>query len=94
MLYEKYWTPHSLNTVSNSFSAAKSVISMLIGIAIEEGKIKSIEEPASNYLPEYKKRGREKITIKDLLLMASGLDWNESGKNPYLIMPRDIMVMI
>ena len=82
MLYEKYWTSHSINTVSNSFSVAKSVISMLIGIAIEEGKIKSIEEPASNYLPEYKKRGREKITIKDLLLMASGLDWNESGKNP------------
>jgi len=82
LLYEKYWAPHHIKAVSNSFSAAKSVISMLIGIAVDEGKIKSIDEPASNYLPEYKKNGREKISIRDLLLMASGLDWNESGKNP------------
>ena len=81
LLFEKYWGDHNAKTVSNSFSAAKSVISFLIGIAVEEGKIKSIDEPAGNYLPDYKTLGREKITIRDLLLMASGLNWDE-GKHP------------
>ena len=82
LIYEKYWDEHHDKTVSNSFSAAKSVIGMLVGIAIEEGKINSVDDLAGDYIPEFKKNGREKITIRHLLTMSAGFDWVESGKNP------------
>lgn len=82
ILFEHYFDEHSQTTVSNSYSAAKTVVALLIGVAVEEGKIKSIDEPVGNYIPEFKSNDRNEITIRDLLLMASGLDWTESGKNP------------
>jgi CubicO group peptidase (beta-lactamase class C family) len=82
IIYENYWNGHEKNTVSNSFSAAKTLVSLLIGIALDEGKIKSLDESASVYLPDFKDGGKEKITIRHLLMMSSGLDWEESGKNP------------
>lgn len=82
VIYEHYWDEHHPETVSNSFSAAKTVVSMLIGIAVEEGHIKSLDEPVYKYIPEFTGKGKEKITIRHLLMMASGLDWTESGKNP------------
>ena len=82
LVYEKYWDEHHDKTVSNSFSAAKSVIGMLVGIAIEEGKINSVDDLAGDYIPEFKKNGREQITIRHLLTMSAGFDWIESGKNP------------
>lgn len=82
ILYENYSNKHTVNTVSNSFSAAKTVVALLIGIAIEEGKIKSLDEPVGNYIPEFNTLGKEKITIRHLLMMSSGLDWEESSSNP------------
>jgi CubicO group peptidase (beta-lactamase class C family) len=82
ILFEKYWGDHTQQTVSNSFSVAKTIISLLIGIAMDEGHIKSLDEPVGNYIPEFKNLGRNKITIRHLLLMASGLKWEESGSNP------------
>ena len=82
IVLEKYWGEHDTNTVSNAFSAAKTVVALLIGIALEEGKIKSLDEPVANYLPEFKTNGREVVTIRHLLWMSSGLDWEESGRNP------------
>lgn len=82
LLFEKYWDNHTVSTLSNSFSAAKTMVALLIGIAVEEGKIKNLDEPVGNYLPEFKRNDLSIITIRDLLLMASGLDWSESGKNP------------
>ncbi len=82
IVYEKYFDKHAINTVSNSFSAAKTVVALLIGIAIEEGEIKSIDEPVFNYIPEFSNHGKEKITIRHLLMMSSGLDWEESASNP------------
>lgn len=82
LLFEKYWGKHTRQTVSNSFSAGKTVISILIGIAIDKGKIKSVDEPVGNYIPEFKENGRDKVTIRHLLWMAAGFDWEESGVNP------------
>jgi CubicO group peptidase (beta-lactamase class C family) len=82
VIYERYWDEHHPETVSNSFSAAKTVVSILIGIAIEEGDIKNLDEPVRKYIPEFSGKGKEKITIRHLLAMSSGLDWTESGKNP------------
>ena len=82
LLYEKYFNGHDPKTVSNSFSAAKTLVAMLIAIAVDEGKIKSLDEPVGNYLPEYKRGEKYKITIRHLLMMSSGLDWEESATNP------------
>jgi CubicO group peptidase (beta-lactamase class C family) len=81
LVYEKYWDGYDSAKISGSFSAAKSIISLLIGIAIDEGKIKSVEEPAGNYLPHFKTNGLEKIRIKDLLTMSSGTNYNEGDKS-------------
>ena len=82
LIHEQYWGDHTIDAVSNSFSASKTVISLLIGIAIEEGKIKSVDDLVCNYIPEFKTNGREALTIRHLLLMSAGFDWEESGKNP------------
>ena len=82
ILFEKYWGDHHPETVSNSFSAAKTVVSILIGCAVDDGKIKSLDDPVKTYLPEFSGNGKDQITIRHLLMMASGLDWTESGTNP------------
>lgn len=82
IIFEKYWGDHTQKTVSNSFSASKTIVALLIGIAVEEGHIKSIDDSVGDYLPEFKGGDKGIITIRDLLYMASGLDWTESGKNP------------
>lgn len=82
LLYEKYYGTHDELTVSNSFSAAKTVVSLLVGIAIKEGYIKSIDEPVGNYLPSYASEDKKHLTIRHMLYMASGLNWGESGANP------------
>jgi len=80
LLYEKYWDNYDTARLSGSFSAAKSIISLLIGIALDEGKIKSLDEPVGNYLPHFKTAGLEKVRIKDLLTMSSGTNYKESDK--------------
>ncbi|MCJ8289590.1 MAG: serine hydrolase [Crocinitomicaceae bacterium] len=82
LLYEEYWGDHTDETVSNSFSMSKTLVAILVGIAIEEGKIEGLDVSASLYLPEFRNDERKKITIRHLLTMSSGLDWSESGKNP------------
>lgn len=83
LIYEEYWDAHGKTTVSNSFSIAKTIVAMLIGIAVEEGKIGSLDDEVAKYIPEFQNKGRDKITIRHLLQMSSGLDWEESGKNPF-----------
>jgi CubicO group peptidase (beta-lactamase class C family) len=85
LLFEKYWDGYSDSSLSNSFSMAKSITSLLIGIAIKEEKIKSADDPVGNYLPEFKNGLAAKLRIKDLLTMSSGSDWDESYANPLSI---------
>lgn len=80
--YEHYWDNYSEKSLSNSFSVAKSIISILIGIAVDEGKIRSIDQPVSEYLPEFKEGDKAKITIRHLLTMSSGLSFMESYSTP------------
>jgi CubicO group peptidase (beta-lactamase class C family) len=85
LLYEKYWDGYSDSSLSNSFSMAKSITSLLIGAAIKEGKIKSVEEAVSNYLPEFKDGLAAQLKIKDLLTMTSGSNWDEAYINPFSV---------
>lgn len=82
VIHEKYWQDYDSNSISNSFSMAKSVTSILCGIAIKEGYIESVEDKVSKYLPSYLERNRSDISIKDLLQMSSGLSWYESYGMP------------
>jgi CubicO group peptidase (beta-lactamase class C family) len=61
-----------------SWSMAKSVTSALVGIAIHDGKIPSIDEPMTTYFPDWATRGLGDVTLRDVLEMSSGLAWNES----------------
>jgi CubicO group peptidase (beta-lactamase class C family) len=81
--YERYFNKYTEESIVASFSMAKSITSMLIGIAIEEGKIQSVDEPITIYIPELKPNGFDAVTIKHLLQMTSGLDFNESYTNPF-----------
>jgi CubicO group peptidase (beta-lactamase class C family) len=85
VLYEEYWDHYSEKSLSNSFSMAKSVIGLLIGIAHDEGKIKSLDEPIGNYLEEYKEGYASESTIRDVLMMSSGSSWNESYSSLFSI---------
>jgi hypothetical protein len=88
MLYEQYFDDRSPESINPSFSVSKSFVSALIGIAISEGKIKSVDEPVTNYLPELKNPGFEKIRIEDLLNMRSGIKFSETYTSPFGQMPR------
>ena len=79
ILYEKYFNGHNRDSIETSFSCAKSFASALIGIAIDEGFIKTVDDPITNYIPELKERDKkfESITIKHLLMMSSGIKYKE-----------------
>ncbi len=83
VIHEKYWEGYGPSSQSNSFSMAKSIVSILVGIAVDEGKIKSIEEPVAHYLPGFKNGDNAKLTIKNLLQMSAGFNWEESYSNPF-----------
>lgn len=83
LLYERYFRMYDQEDIIPSFSVAKSVTSILIGIAIDEGLILSVDEPVTKYIPELKPNGFDKVTIKHLLQMTSGLDYNEGYFNPF-----------
>ncbi len=80
--HEQYWDGYDQNSVSNSFSIAKTFVGVMTGIAISEGKIKSIDQPVGDFLPEFREGTAAKITIKHLLTMSSGINFNESYTNP------------
>lgn len=78
ILYETYRGGWNDTLTSNLFSATKSIVGMLVGIAIDEGKIGSVDDKVMKYIPEYN-RGRQKdITIRNLLTMSAGMDWDEA----------------
>lgn len=78
--YAKNWSNEDIVT---SFSMSKSMISALIGIALDEGHIKNLDDPITNYIKTFKNEGFDKITVQHLLDMRTGIDYNESYYNPF-----------
>ena len=76
--HEQYHDGYGTGSLSNSFSVAKSIIGILVGIALNEGKIKSLDDPVYKYYPEYASGENRKLKIRHLLTMSSGLDYDES----------------
>jgi CubicO group peptidase (beta-lactamase class C family) len=71
--YEGYFNGYSRDSIVTSFSTAKSITSALIGIAIDEGYIDDVNDPLIKYLPEMKGHGFDSMTIRDVLLMSTGI---------------------
>ena len=85
LLYEEYWDGYDKQSISNSFSMAKSVVGLLTGFALQDKSIKSLDEPIKNYLPEFADGDKAKITIRHLLTMTSGTDWDEAYSSLFSI---------
>jgi CubicO group peptidase (beta-lactamase class C family) len=81
IIYENYFNGFTQSSLLPSFSVAKSFVATLVSIALAEGRIKSLQEPVTNYLPELYKKDKNfsKITIQHLLDMKSGLLFNEGS---------------
>jgi CubicO group peptidase (beta-lactamase class C family) len=81
LLTERYYNGASRDSVMTSFSMAKSFLSALVAIAIAEGRIGSVDDPITKYVPELAKRDPAfaRITLRDLLSMSSGLKYSELG---------------
>ncbi len=78
VLYEHYPSGFARSSVQTSFSMAKSVTSMLIGAAIQDGLIRSVDAPVFEYLPDYPSLRTSHVTIRDLLMMRSGLSYDRT----------------
>lgn len=86
--FEDYYDGFNENSKSNSFSMAKSYVSGLMGKAIMEGHIKSLDQPICDFLPEFCEGKASKTTVGDLSSMASGTNWDEAYYSPLSITTR------
>ena len=71
LVLERYWSGFTADSTFNSMSMSKTIVSLLIGVAIAEGDIESELEPVANYISQWSDDERSKITIQDLLYMQS-----------------------
>lgn len=83
LAHEQYWDGFGEDSYSNSFSMAKTFVSILVGMAIDEGKIKSVDQPVGDFLPEFKEGENSKLTVKHLLTMSSGINFDEDYVSPF-----------
>jgi CubicO group peptidase (beta-lactamase class C family) len=77
IVFERYLNNTREDDHFISMSAAKSITSILIGMAIDDGLIESVDDPIVRYIPELAGTGYDGVTIRQALLMRSGVDWNE-----------------
>jgi len=82
IVYERYGLGNTEDSLWIAFSVAKSVTSMLIGAAIQDGYIKSVDEKVTDYLPRLKDSAYDQSSIRNVLQMASGVEWNEDYADP------------
>lgn len=82
IVFERYYSGHTQNELTQIFSATKSVTSALIGIAMQQGKIKSLDEKLLSFFPGYTNvenldAWKKEITLRDILTMSAGFEWDE-----------------
>lgn len=83
--YEEYFQGNTANTLSNSFSVSKSIVAAIVGKAIDLGYLKSVNEKVIKYIPTLTGEFAEKLTIKDLMTMKSGIPFQEVYNSPVSI---------
>ncbi len=82
LVYEKYGKGFDASTTTDSASTHKTVLGLLVGAAIADGYIKSVDQPVADFLPEFRNDARSRIKVRDLLQMTSGLKL-VTGLNPF-----------
>jgi CubicO group peptidase (beta-lactamase class C family) len=87
LLLESYYHGHADTSLSLSFSMSKSLLSILVGCAIADGYIESVNQPVTDYVPELKPNGFDEVTLRHLLQMTSGMDYAED-ENPFGLQAR------
>jgi hypothetical protein len=83
ILYEKYFKGYTKESVFPSFSIAKSFVSALTGIAIQEKFIHNLQQPVTDFIPEIKDTGFRNVTLENLLTMRSGIRFEEGYSSPF-----------
>ncbi|HEV2363673.1 MAG TPA: serine hydrolase [Caulobacteraceae bacterium] len=82
VILERYGLGRAADDRWISFSVAKSVTSTLIGAAIKDGYIKSLDDPVTRYIPQLAGSAYDVVSIRDLITMTSGVKWNEDYRDP------------
>jgi CubicO group peptidase (beta-lactamase class C family) len=85
LLYEKYYDGFGADSKSNSFSVVKSMVSAMLGKAIEEGHIQNLDQKVIDFIPELQGSFADQVTVRDLSSMASGQRWSEEYYNPFSV---------
>ncbi len=80
--FEHYYRGNTAESQAISWSVGKSFVSSLIGFALADGAIKSLQDPVGLYVPLLKDSGYADVSIQDVLEMASGIDFNEDYADP------------
>lgn len=83
LLFETYWDDYSTHSHSNSFSMAKSIVSLAVGCAIDDGFIQRVDQPVKDFLPEFGGFDGKTLTIRHLLTMSAGVDFQEAYSSPF-----------
>lgn len=82
VVYERYELGNTRESQWLSYSVAKSVTSLLVGAAIKDGYIKSVDERVTDYLPRLRNSAYDESSIRNVLQMASGVEWTEVYDDP------------
>jgi CubicO group peptidase (beta-lactamase class C family) len=84
LLHETYFSPYTEASKTNSFSMAKTVTTMQVGLAVQQGLISNFDAPITQFLPEYANNAwGAKATVAQLSAMKAGHDWTENYKLPF-----------
>ncbi|MCA9522237.1 MAG: serine hydrolase, partial [Myxococcales bacterium] len=83
LIHERYWYGHEPHSLSNSMQMSHTIVALLIGVAIAEHSLGSLDDPLSRYLPEWKSDARGGITLRQLLGQRSGLRFDRRELDPY-----------
>ena len=90
VLLERYSGASGQSVRWVSYSVAKSVVSLLLGAAIQDGYISSVDDRVTDYLPLLEGSAYDAVTIRDVLRMSSGVAWNEDYSDPQSDVSREI----
>jgi len=82
IILERYGLGRGPTDRWTSFSVAKSITSTLVGAAIQDGDIKDINDPVTRYIPDLKGSAYEGVSVRQMLMMSSGVKWNEDYTDP------------
>ena len=83
LVLERYWSGQDAGSRTDSGGIHATILALLYGVAIDDGLIRSLDEPVASYLPEWRHDARGKIRIRELLAMASGLELSAVSMNPW-----------